>query len=224
MRQTIVKVFNDCLNQGVYPWNVALITPIHKKGDKYDPDNYRAIAVGSNLGKLFAGVLLNRLFMYRNVNCPDPINQLGFCKGAQTSDHTFVLNTCIQKYLSKGKYLYTCFIDFQKAFDTVCREALLFKLYNLGIRGKFFGCLKYMYSNSKAKIKLINKVSESMEVLTGTEQGHPMSPELFKCYLLELSEDLNKTANVESPELHSARLTENVACISRRKYVPREVC
>ena len=64
-----------------------------------------------------------------------------------------------------------------------------------------------MYSNSKAKIKLINKVSESMEVLTGTEQGHPMSPELFKCYLLELSEDLNKTANVESPELHSARLT-----------------
>ena len=144
--------------------------------------------------------------MHRNVNCPDPINQLGFCKGAQTSDHTFVLNTCIQKYLSKGKYLYTCFIDFQKAFDTVCREALLFKLYNLGIRGKFFGCLKYMYSNSKAKIKLINKVSESMEVLTGTEQGHPMSPELFKCYLLELSEDLNKTANVESPELHSARL------------------
>ena len=55
MRQTIVKVFNDCLNQGVYPWNVALITPIHKKGNKYDPDNYRAIAVGSNLGKLFAG-------------------------------------------------------------------------------------------------------------------------------------------------------------------------
>ena len=207
MRQTIVKVFNDCLNQGVYPWNVALITPIHKKGDKYDPDNYRAITVGSNLGKLFAGVLLNRLLMYRNVNCPDPINQLGFCKGAQTSDHTFVLNTCIQKYLSKEKYLYTCFIDFQKAFDTVCREALLFKLYNLGIRGKFFGCLKYMYSNSKAKIKLINKVFESIEVLTGTEQGHPMSPELFKCYLLELSEDLNKTANVESPELHSTRLT-----------------
>ena len=68
MRQTIVKVFNDCLNQGVYPWNVALITPIHKKGDKYDPDNYRAIAVGSNLGKLFAGVLFNRLLMYRNVS------------------------------------------------------------------------------------------------------------------------------------------------------------
>ena len=72
MRQTIVKVFNDCLEQSL---------------------------IGSNLGKLFAGVLLNRLLMYRNVNCPDPLNQLGFFKGAQTSDHTFVLNTCIQKYL-----------------------------------------------------------------------------------------------------------------------------
>ena len=45
-------------------WNFALITPI-QKGDKYDPDNYRAIAVGSILGKLFAFFLLNRLLMYK---------------------------------------------------------------------------------------------------------------------------------------------------------------
>ena len=124
-----------------------------------------------------------------------------------TSDHIFVLNTCIQKYLSKGEYIYTCFIDFQKAFDTVCSESLLFKLYNIGIKGKFFGCLKYMYFNSKVKIKVFNKVSESLEELTETEQGHPMSPELFKCYPLELSENLDRTANVESPEINSARLT-----------------
>ena len=176
LRQSILKVFNECLRHGLYPWNVALITPIHKKGDKYNPDNYRAIAVGSNLGKLFSSILLNRLLIFRNMYCPDPISQLGFCKNAQTSDHIFVLNTCIQKYTAANNRLYTCFIDFQKAFDTVCREALLYKLFTLGIQGNFFKCLQYMYSNSKAKIKLINKFSESIDVLTGTEQGHPMSP------------------------------------------------
>ena len=207
LRKCIARVFNECLDKGVYPWNVALVTPLHKKGDKYNPDNYRAIAVGSNLGKLFANILLDRLISFRNSNCPDPINQLGFCKDAQTSDHIFVLNTCIQKHLSQGEYLYSCFIDFKKAFDTVCREALLYKLYNLGVRGKFFNCLHHMYTNSKAKIKLIHKISESLDVIVGTEQGHPMSPELFKCYLLELSQNLDKTNSVESPTLNSRTVT-----------------
>ena len=205
--QAIIKVFNECLSVGVYPWNVSLITPLHKKGDKYDPNNYRAIAVGSNLGKLFASILLDRLIKFRNDNCPDPINQLGFCKGGQTCDHIFAMNTCIQKYLRRKEHLYSCFIDYQKAFDTVCREALLYKLHKLGIQGRFFNCLSHMYTNSKARIKLLDKVSDTIDVLIGTEQGHPMSPELFKCYLLELTESLDNTPNVSSPELGTKRVT-----------------
>ena len=103
--------------------------------------------------------------------------------------------------------MYTCFIDYRKAFDTVSREALLYKLYQLGIQGRFFTCLEHMYSNSKAKIKLLNKISEALEVLIGTEQGHPMSPELFKCYLLGLSSDLDSTPGVQSPVLGSQKVT-----------------
>ena len=207
LRKAILKLFNECLEHGVYPWNTALITPLHKKGDKYDPNNYRAIAVGSNLGKLFSSILLERMIAFRNERCPDPINQLGFCKGGQTSDHILTMNTCIQKYLGKKEYMYACFIDYQKAFDTVCREALLYKLYNLGINGRFFECLKNMYSNSKAKIKLLNKVSDTIDVLIGTEQGHPMSPELFKCFLLELSGNLDNIPGVKSPVLSNKQIT-----------------
>jgi hypothetical protein len=45
--------------------------PLHKKGDKQNPDNYRAITVGSCLGKLFASLLLERLIDFRKVICPD---------------------------------------------------------------------------------------------------------------------------------------------------------
>ena len=45
MRLTICHLFNECLKIGAYPWNTSLVIQ--------DPNNYRAIAVASNLGKLF---------------------------------------------------------------------------------------------------------------------------------------------------------------------------
>jgi hypothetical protein len=52
-----------------------------------------------------------------NIICPE---QIGFSKDSRTSDHMFVLKTLIDKYTQQGsKHLYTCFVDFRKAFDTV---------------------------------------------------------------------------------------------------------
>ena len=125
-----------------------------------------------------------------------------------TSDHVFTLSTCIEKYVSiKKKRLYSCFVDYAKAFDTVCREALLYKLWKLRIQGKFFQCMEDMYTNSSAKIKLLNKLSEKIDVVCGTEQGHPMSHELFKCFVHQLSEELNSLQNTDVPLLNSQRVT-----------------
>ena len=204
----LARLFNECLKFEVYPWNTTLITPLHKKGCPHEPDNYRAIAVGSNIGKLFSSLLLNRLLEFRSIHCPDTPNQRGFCKDAQTADHIFSLNTCIEKYVKKQrKRLYSCFVDFQKAFDSVSREALLFKLGQLGIEGRFFNCLKHMYENSSAKLKMVKKLSECFNIESGTEQGHPLSPELFKCYIHELSQRLNNIQGIETPLLNKANVT-----------------
>ena len=208
MRRALLNLFNQCLSHGVYPWTTSVVTPLHKKGSIYDPNNYRAIAVASNLGKLFATILLKRLIIFRAKVEPDTPNQLGFCQGAQTADHILTLSTCIEKYVQVKKVrLFSCFVDYAKAFDTVCREALLYKLWKMGIQGRFFGCLEYMYTHSSAKIKLLNKLSEKIDVLCGTEQGHPMSPELFKCFVHQLSEDLNSLKDVAVPILNENEIT-----------------
>ena len=189
--RALCNVFNICLASGSYPWSSSIISPIHKSGDRYDPDNYRAIAVSSCIGKLFSSILLNRLVAFRHQHCPDPINQLGFCKDAQTNDHIFTLKTIIDKYRKKKRQkLFACFVDLKKAFDTVSRPFLLHKITNLGIEGKFFTLLKNMYDNSHAKIKLEKLLSPSFKIEKGTEQGHPISPELFKMYILDLSSRL----------------------------------
>ena len=64
-----------------------------------------------------------------------------------------------------------------------------------------------MYSNFEAKIKLLNKLSEKIDILCGTGQGYPMSPELFKCYIHELSEQLNSIPNIEVLLLNNHRVS-----------------
>ena len=103
MLRLMTLLFNKCLEFGVYPWSTSLVTSLHKKGDIYNPNNYRAIAVARNLGKLFSSILLQRLLSFRNSSCPDTFNQLGFCKQAPTADHILVLTTVINKYVKKTK-------------------------------------------------------------------------------------------------------------------------
>ena len=192
MLQTMLYMFNQCLSHGVYPWRTSLVTPLHKKGDIYNRNNYRVIAVASNLGKLFSSILLQRLISFR--------------QNAQTADHVLTLTTIVNKYVKKQKTkLYACFVDCAKAFDSVYREALLHKLWTMGIQGRFFICVEDMYSGSTAKIKLLNKLSE--KILCGPEQGHPMSPELFKCFIHHLSVKLNNISGLSTPTLNSVQVT-----------------
>ena len=126
--------------------------------------------------------------------------QLGFSKGAQTNDHVLTLKTLVDKYTKKMKVkLYACFVDLRKAFDTVCRDLLLHKIACLGISGNFFNCLSDMYRNSVACIKISKLLSPDIKIGKGTEQGHPLSPDLFKLYIRELSSYLNNAGDY--PEL-----------------------
>ena len=186
--KAMTSLFNHCLLSGRYPWHTSVITPIHKSGDLYDPDNYRAITVGSCLGKTFSTILLNRLILFKDTYCKDPSSQLGFSKGAQTNDHILTLKTIIDKYRKiHRKKLFACFVDFKKAFDTIPRDLLLHKLVSLKIQGCFFSVINDMYENSTAKIKINNLLSASFDIRKGTEQGHPISPDLFKLYIRDLS-------------------------------------
>ena len=186
------KVFNHCLLSGSYPWHTSIITPLFKSGNAYNPDNYRAIAVGSCIGKLFSSILLERLIKFKELYCPEPIEQLGFCRGAQTNDHILTLKTVIDKCTKKQKSpLFVCFVDLRKAFDCVSRDFLLFKLTKLNITGNYFSVIQDMYSKSLAKIKINKLLSAAIPVNRGTEQGHPLSPDLFKLFIRDLSSILN---------------------------------
>ena len=81
----------------------------------------------------------------------------------------------------------------------VCRDLLLHKIACLGISGNFFNCLSDMYKNSIARMKISKLLSPDINIGKGTEQGHPLSPDLFKLYICKLSSSLNSVGDY--PEL-----------------------
>ena len=108
------KLFSHCTQPEIYSLNF-LIT-ILKKGENWDPDNYRGIAVGSALAKIFSLIILDRVEYIVNKARPISPHQIGFKKGHRTSDHIFVLHSIVNKIVKtdKGK-LFIAFIDFCKA-------------------------------------------------------------------------------------------------------------
>ena len=93
-------------------------------GDKLDSDNYRPISVTSCLSKPFCMILNFRLSDFLKENNILSNSQIGFLEESRTVDHVFSLKTLINKYVyntPKGK-MFACFIDFRKAYDSVCQS------------------------------------------------------------------------------------------------------
>ena len=192
----LLRLFNDTLaerQQICKEWLHSLVTAIHKKGAKEDPDNYRGISLMSCLGKFFLTIINNRLTEYclhKEILSP---SQLGFVKGNRTSDPHIILHNVLQKYCHRSnKRLFGCFVDFSKAFDSVPRDILLEKLKKHGISGKIFNIIQTIYLEDTVSIKIGNQHSSSFKTNKGVRQGCVLSPLLFNLFLADLQPILDK--------------------------------
>ena len=86
--------------------------PIPKKGNAKECLDYRTVALISHASKVMFKILQARLQQYVNHEL-----QAGFRKGRQTRDQTANICWIIEKAGEFQKSIYSCFIDYAKAFD-----------------------------------------------------------------------------------------------------------
>ena len=181
------------------------LKPIFKKGESEDPDNYRGIAVGSTIGKVFSLIILNRLEIRIQQTHPVSQNQIGFKKTHRTSDHIFVLKTIVDKIVKSDKNrLFVAFIDFRKAYDRINRTLLMLKLQRLGIKGLLYRNIKaiyniyniYIYDNSIHYQVMVKGGSlPPISSQFGLKQGGVLSPLLFNLFIEDMEYIFDEACN-----------------------------
>ena len=190
----ILKLFNLILSseKPVAMWTTSIFAPIHKKGSRTNPDNYRAIALACCLSKFYAAILNRRLLNFAIENKIVHKNQLGFMPGNRCSDALIILYNLYVKYCKqRNQYMYGCFVDFRKAFDTIPRHLLFQKLLSYNITGKFYNSIKNMYTHDLASISLGEKITKPFRINQGVKQGCILSPLLFNIFISDLPSALN---------------------------------
>ena len=93
----------------------------------------------------------------------------------RTSNNCLVLKTFIDKLFKENEGLYSCLVDFSKAFDTVWRKGLLEKIESYGKNGKILNVLRSLFSNTTAHVKLGDVISDAFEIMLGVKQGDPQA-------------------------------------------------
>ena len=187
-------LYNHIFFNQEYPqsWGMGIITPIFKKGDVNEANNYRGITLINIVAKIYSQILLNRLTGWSEENEKLTKNQFGFQKGKSISDCIFILQSIVTKVLSEKNKLYCVFIDFQQFFDRIDHSYLWHKLLNENVSRHFVNALKAMYSCVKSCVRYQSSFSPFFDSsATGVKQGDPSSPLLAMFFINDLIHNIN---------------------------------
>ena len=151
-------------------WKEGIIKKLPKKGDLRDCSNYRGIMLLSTQGKVLNSVLLDPKLRDQ---------QAGFRRNKSCADQIASLRIIVELSLDWNSPIYISFIGYEKAFDSVDREAMWKLLRHCGVREKIISLIRCTYRDKSFRIAHAGQMYESFEVKTGVRQGCLLSPVLF---------------------------------------------
>ncbi len=161
-------------------WLNAIIVPLYKgKGSRSECSSYRGISLLSVPGKVYQRIL--RLVEVTEGNVSE--EQEGFRKGRGCVDQIFAMKMLAEEYLRKDKKLYAAFMDLEKAYERVDREAFWSVLKIYGVGGQLLKGIQAFYREANTCVRVGGKFSESFAVEVRVRQGCMVSSWLFNIFM-----------------------------------------
>ena len=196
MAAMLRALFNAVWAAGAPPqgWLRGVIQYFYKSGDPEDMANYRGITLLDVVSKLFHKVLANRLLQHAERHGLLHEAQNAFRPGRSTDEHIYCISQAVRGRQRQRKPTYAFFLDMRKAYDTVWRDGLMYKLWQSGIRGRLWHYIDSLYARSYRCARVGGTQSSWVTIDLGLAQGDTLSCVLFNLYINDLLQAYDNAA------------------------------
>ena len=194
----LASLFRASLDQGILPetWKTAMVVPVHKKGSKQTPGNYRPISLTSIPCKIMESLIRDELMEFLSLTGQLSRHQHGFRPRRSCSSQLLEVLEDWCKIIEQGDSVDVVYLDFRKAFDAVPHNRLLRKLHGYGVAGKLLRWIEAFLSGRKQKVVVNGSHSDLVPVKSGVPQGSVLGPLLFLLYVNDIPSVVDCTAKM----------------------------
>ena len=214
--EKLTELYNDIYTTGHIPEELLLSVYITlpKKPRATECADFRTISLMPHTLKIFLKIIQERI--NKRIDREVGKTQFGFRPCSGTREGLFAYNILAQKYIEVDQELYTCFIDYSKAFDRVHHDQLIKCLERIGLDGKDIRIITNLYWHQKAVIRIDNELSAYTPIQRGVRQGCVLSPYLFNIYTEFIFREVDelKGISINGKNLNNIRYADDTALMA----------
>ncbi|BHF68692.1 hypothetical protein SprV_0301173100 [Sparganum proliferum] len=196
LSKPLANIFHSSFELGRLPseWKTANIFPIYKGGTRTSANNYRPVSLACICCKIMEAIVKKATMKFLEQNHLLSDLQHGFRQNRSCLSNLLLSTEQWTRAPDEDGKVDVIYTDFKKAFDRVPHKRLIYKLSEIGIRGRLLIWITDFLTGRSQTVCVEALRSTPTPVPSGVPQGSVLGPLLFLVYINDCIDDLGDSA------------------------------